>query len=487
MKLDNKGMGIIEIVLTFALIMAMVVGMFTIVMNYRDKASLSLKKLEMDTFKNTLTKDIQDDILKLGIKEINMDGECNNVNNLAHCINIVFNDDSEKAFGTSKVDINDIDSTKNKYLYYDGEKYKLTDTLPEKIPAGRNVLDFQSITVEDNNILSTDSIILDNGLKVNIYSIDVYVSHVDFDQDFGIHIVATSDSNLDDEIVDDGNGDSSSDGSFLLKDAIMKNTLITATPTLTNSSNNTSDASGLYSSTDTNSGNPTYYFRGNVTNNYVSFAGFTWRVVRINEDGTIRMVMQQGGINNNATYKFNLLNYNNYTYMYYSNSDVKNTLDDWYNTNIGSKSVLDSKVVTGNYFCEQAKVKYYSGYTSGNATMTLYSSYTPNFKCATDGNGKGIINTNLGLLSYDEMIYAGGYPHHNNNSYYLYNSNDGDLYWTMSPAGFSGSSYVWSVGNGSIENYRGVYSPYRLRPVLILNTDVLATGSGTSDDPYVVL
>ena len=49
MKLNNKGMSIIEIVLTFALIMVMVIGMLTIVMSYRDKASLSIKKLEMDT------------------------------------------------------------------------------------------------------------------------------------------------------------------------------------------------------------------------------------------------------------------------------------------------------------------------------------------------------------------------------------------------------------------------------------------------------
>lgn len=33
-----------------------------------------------------------------------------------------------------------------------------------------------------------------------------------------------------------------------------------------------------------------YYFRGNVTNNYVNFAGKAWRIIRINGDGTIRMI-----------------------------------------------------------------------------------------------------------------------------------------------------------------------------------------------------
>lgn len=36
--------------------------------------------------------------------------------------------------------------------------------------------------------------------------------------------------------------------------------------------------------------NFTYYYRGSVKNNWVSFGGFLWRVVRINGDGTIRMI-----------------------------------------------------------------------------------------------------------------------------------------------------------------------------------------------------
>jgi len=34
-----------------------------------------------------------------------------------------------------------------------------------------------------------------------------------------------------------------------------------------------------------------YLYRGTVTNNYVSFAGFTWRVVRINGDGSVRLIL----------------------------------------------------------------------------------------------------------------------------------------------------------------------------------------------------
>ena len=257
--------------------------------------------------------------------------------------------------------------------------------------------------------------------------------------------------------------------------------VIDVEPTLTTSSNNTIDASGLYKSTATNTGEATYYFRGNVENNYVSFAGFTWRIVRVNEDGTIRIIMQDG-INNN-TYKFNS-NHSNYTYMYYTNnSKAKTQLESWYQTNIGSKKNLASKVAGGNYYCEQAKVKPGDSYTSGNATMTTYNKYTPDFKCSSDGNGKGVVNASVGLLSYDEVVYAGGYYGQNNNNYYLYNNT---YFWTMSPAGFAGS-LVWRVNasGGIMSSY--VDSFYCLRAVLNLTVNVqISDGDGTKENPFVV-
>ena len=261
--------------------------------------------------------------------------------------------------------------------------------------------------------------------------------------------------------------------------------VVDAEPTLTTSSNNTSDKSGLYSSTATNTGEATYYFRGNVENNYVSFASQTWRIVRINEDGTIRIIMQDG-INNNSGYAFNS-SYNNYTYMYYTNnSNAKTQLESWYQTNIGSKADLAKNVASGAYYCEQAKVKYDSSWTSGSANMNVYSSYTPDFKCSSDENGKGVVNASVGLLSYDEVVYAGGYPYSNNDNYYL--NNPDICWWTMSTAGFSGSdSSVWRVpATGHIYGYR-VNATARLRPVLILNAGTqISDGDGTKNNSFVV-
>ena len=265
----------------------------------------------------------------------------------------------------------------------------------------------------------------------------------------------------------------------VLSKAILEdNKLITATPNLTTTSNNTSDESGLYSSTATNTGNPTYYFRGNVENNYVSFAGFTWRIVRINEDGTVRLIMQDG-INNNQTYYFN---YPASNYYYTNSNQAKNIVDEWYNTNISINLDYSNNVVIGNY-CEQAKVKRFSNWTSGNANMTLYSSYTPDFKCNSDGNGKGVVNANVGLLTYDEVVYAGGYFDQNNSNNYLYNGNSNNSFYTMSPSGSDGTtSFLWVMGRyigcGSVS---GVYL---LKPVINLKTDVVVSGNGKSSSPY---
>ena len=118
--------------------------------------------------------------------------------------------------------------------------------------------------------------------------------------------------------------------------------------------------------------------------------------------------------------------------------------------------------------------------------MTTSNKYTPDFKCSSDGNNKGVVNASVGLLNYDEVVYAGGYPFQDNNNYYLNNS--AIYWWTMSPAGFTGSGsgpYVWSVSATSTINGNNVRATVAVRPVLNLTADTLATGSGTSSDPFV--
>ena len=266
-----------------------------------------------------------------------------------------------------------------------------------------------------------------------------------------------------------------------LKSAILgtNNSNVIATDQTWTTSWQTSDQSGLYAQTV--GSNKTYYFRGNPTNNYIKFAGKDYRILRVNEDGTIR-IMLTSSIGNN---EFNSA-HNTYDKMYYTNSELKMVVDDWFTTNIIGDNA--SKVVSGNYFCEQAKVVWNtSHYTAGSATVTAKESYTPTFECTTDGNGKGVVTSKVGLVTYDETIYAGGWYDVGGLSYPYY-LNSGNLYWTMSPAGFyaNDDASAWFVSGAGIESYYYVSDAIGVCPVLNLSADTLVSGSGTESDPYIV-
>ena len=219
--------------------------------------------------------------------------------------------------------------------------------------------------------------------------------------------------------------------------------------------------------------------RINVENNYVSFAGQTWRIVRINENGTVRLVMNDTIL---SSLKFTST-MNDYRNMYYTNSEVKPILEKWYTDNLQD---YDDKIEIGTY-CEQAKVKTSNDFTSGNVSMNIYTSYTPSFRCETDLNGYGIVNSKIGLISYDEGLYAGGYYSKGSN-YYL---NTKTANWTMSPAGINGTTIRgWGISSiGELWDYdvdsSGSYRLY-LKPVINLKVNTQVIGTGTSTDPYVL-
>ena len=111
---------------------------------------------------------------------------------------------------------------------------------------------------------------------------------------------------------------------LVLKDAILG---ASNSKVLANGANQTwttswqsSDASGLYAQTA--GSNKTYYFRGNPTNNYIKFAGKDYRILRVNEDGTIRIMLTSSI----GTKAFNST-YNTYDKMYYTNSELKTVVD----------------------------------------------------------------------------------------------------------------------------------------------------------------
>ena len=275
---------------------------------------------------------------------------------------------------------------------------------------------------------------------------------------------------------------------------LSDNPIIKGNPTLTSPTSSNGEK-GLYrmsvSSSFGGGTGFTYFFRGDVNNNIVEFAGFTWRIVRINENGTIRLILDSL-INNNTGYVFNG-SWQGYEKLYYSNSGsyIQNALENWYSTNITGANA--NKVAGGSYFCEAAKVRY-SGdnYSGGNTTLIPYYDYTPSLNCSTDGNGKGYVTSYVGLLTYDEALLAGGYRDTANNSYYLYktatNSSITKGWWLMSPGGVvqhNNAAVEWLV-NASGGLYMDVvrFNYFGIRPVINLKSSV--TVIKNSNGHYVV-
>ena len=175
--------------------------------------------------------------------------------------------------------------------------------------------------------------------------------------------------------------------------------------------------------------------------------------------------------------------------MYYTNSQAKATLESWYQTNIENKINLAKNVATGDYYCEQAKVKRIVTNSDGTADMFVYDKYTPNFQCTTDGNGKGVVNASVGLLTYDEVVYAGGYVGKRNTNYYLYNNY---FIWSMSPDyvkdSYSYDDYgVWAIDSPGYIGHRSPTYALTFRPIINLKSDTqISDGDGTKDSPFIV-
>lgn len=264
-------------------------------------------------------------------------------------------------------------------------------------------------------------------------------------------------------------------------------------------SNVDSSSAGVYRTEGPNGGY-VYFYRGAVDNNYVTFAGYTWRILQIDENGNLRVIMD--GIISSTTLKYrdtysasdettaiNLVHYNN--------SNAKTTLDSWYNTNIANNSDYSSKVVPSNFCIDtsyashtstgtQSSVYYFKSYQAVGQDVALYN---PSLTC----DSQYIITENIGLISAEEMVMAGSAYRKSNNSYFLYNSSITTNFWTLSPA-YWDNSIVHSVNvfigktDGSITDWVNgnmLTNSYALRPVITLDGSYNATGTGTISDPYV--
>lgn len=286
---------------------------------------------------------------------------------------------------------------------------------------------------------------------------------------------------------------------------------------------------GIYETTDYD-GNPTYYYRGSVENNYVKFAGYYWRIIRINSNGSVRMIYDgtsahaNGEVSEDRQYgtsRFNNANNDNMYggYMYTkgavhgtnTSSTIKENVDKFYVdkiTNYASK--LDNTI---GYCGDRSTLNLISNVGTSNVT-TYNKGYlrveesVPILTCENENdyytvnntlNGNKKLSYPIGLISVDEMMLAGhsGGVFDGNYNYSKINKNNylrtGYNFWIITSAGgyYPYGIATWfslvffanlngKIDDDAVTNFNGV------RPVINIRSDVTITGSGTMTDPYVI-
>ena len=302
------------------------------------------------------------------------------------------------------------------------------------------------------------------------------------------------------------------------------------------SNKNTTEA--LLASTEDDYGT-SYYFRGAVKNNYVQFANKCWRIVRINGDGSVKLILHNDNTtkvanpcdaaNNSASAAFARYSGTTYTSKFnekaddnayvgfkygtvgasdyasahanINNSTILTNLETWYTNNLTS---YESKLADTIWCNDKSTVSGGLGYgtnaTDYGAYNRLASTKQPTLKCPNDNNGgklskftvddtingNGDLTYKIGLLTADEIAFAGSIVYTYNRSTYLQENTGTTWWWSLSPDDFDGSyAGVWGVGSGCLDN-NDVDDDSGLRPVISLISSTNVTGDGTSENPYVV-
>ncbi|MDD4706171.1 MAG: hypothetical protein PHS24_03045 [Bacilli bacterium] len=286
-----------------------------------------------------------------------------------------------------------------------------------------------------------------------------------------------------------------------------------------------------------------YYLRGakDYINNNLIFAEHQWKIVRINGDGSTRIIYNGTCPNNSCTinstgtstqigeYYWNSTYLDDAKYLGYmyggangiastqrdgsvsaaatyneTSNNAKVTVDNWYSTNILS---TDYKAyISDTLFCNDRQLGTeiggaYGGlgYGSNDTFYVAYitsTSHIPTLKCGLQNDrftvddtiiGNGALTYPVGLITSHETYMAGLHEYYDNSTNYLYTNQS---YWTSTPFNFSpcDNVNVYNVNNnGSLWLDRSSYLIlHGIRPVLNLKSTITVTGTGTTTDPYVV-
>ncbi len=72
MKLNNKGVTTVEVLVSFVLLAIIVVSLYGTVESYKNKQNIESEKNQIMTYKNLLTKEIQDDLIMKGLIDVSI-------------------------------------------------------------------------------------------------------------------------------------------------------------------------------------------------------------------------------------------------------------------------------------------------------------------------------------------------------------------------------------------------------------------------------
>ena len=183
------------------------------------------------------------------------------------------------------------------------------------------------------------------------------------------------------------------------------------------------------------------------------------------------------------------------THANINDSTIKTVIDAWYEENL-----LDnySTYLADAGFCGDRSLSSGTGIgvnvTYYGARNRLDTNKIPQFSCPQENDlyttssstkGNKALDYPIGLITPDEVAYAGGVYNVSNTSYYLYTEYP---YWTMSPRVFGGAgAIVWHSGYVGQLWTLGVSDRDGARPVINLKSGIVITGGdGTIGNEYII-
>lgn len=260
-------------------------------------------------------------------------------------------------------------------------------------------------------------------------------------------------------------------------DLILLNNLIVSPKSRVGNEIATSNE-GLISTSD-NKGT-SYYFRGKVDNNYVRLGQLMFRIVRINGDGTVRLVLNDVL---SMEYPYNSKTVADPTQLAILNdSSIINVLNEWADDKLKDYSAY---LALGDYCTDSGFTYSFNNINYSRTYERIFVDTAPDLYCSAN-----VYTGKVGLLSIDEVVLAGAYKNMPNKYYYLYNEDIEEGYVTSSSYFINQDNNVSMMdvmADGSIGAGVLTSSNTHIRPVININMEAKVKGEGTVENPYIIV